>query len=33
MMGQPGGEKMRSDVNGGWPGLLELFKQAAEVPE
>jgi uncharacterized protein YndB with AHSA1/START domain len=32
-LGQAGGEKMRSDVNSGWPGLLELFKQAAETKE
>jgi hypothetical protein len=32
-LGQAGGEKMRSDVNSGWPGLLELFKQAAESTE
>ena len=25
------GEKMRKDVDGGWPGLLELFKKAAEA--
>ena len=24
--------KMRKDVDGGWPGLLEIFKQKAEVP-
>ena len=30
-MGGPGGEKMRKDVDGGWPGLLELF--AAEARE
>jgi len=29
-MGAEGGEKMRKDVDGGWPGLLELFKTAAE---
>jgi uncharacterized protein YndB with AHSA1/START domain len=29
-MGAEGGEKMRKDVNGGWPGLLELFKKEAE---
>ena len=29
-MGAEGGEKMRKDVDGGWPGLLELFKKAAE---
>src|SRR6266702_4174722 len=30
-MGAEPGEKMRNDVDGGWPGLLELFKQAAEA--
>ncbi len=30
MLGAEGGEKMRGDVNGGWTGLLELFRQAAE---
>jgi len=29
-LGAEGGEKMRKDVDGGWPGLLELFKNAAE---
>jgi len=29
-LGQEGGEKMRGDVNGGWPGLLEMFKTQAE---
>ena len=29
-LGAEGGEKMRKDVDGGWPGLLELFKKAAE---
>ena len=29
-LGAEGGEKMRKDVDGGWPGLLELFKAAAE---
>jgi len=29
-LGQEGGEKMRGDVNGGWPGLLEMFKTEAE---
>lgn len=24
-MGAAGGEKMRSDVDGGWPGLLDLY--------
>lgn len=32
-MGQEGGEKMRKDVDGGWPGLLQLYAQqvAAEA--
>lgn len=29
-MGKEGGEKMRSDVSGGWPTILDLYKQAAE---
>jgi uncharacterized protein YndB with AHSA1/START domain len=29
-MGAGPGEKMRKDVEGGWPGMLEHFKQAAE---
>jgi len=29
-LGAEGGEKMRKDVDGGWPGLLELFKKEAE---
>ena len=29
-LGKEGGEKMRGDVNGGWPGLLELFKSESE---
>jgi hypothetical protein len=29
-LGKEGGEKMRSGVDGGWPGLLELFKKRAE---
>ncbi|MBV8754301.1 MAG: SRPBCC family protein [Hyphomicrobiales bacterium] len=29
-LGAEGGEKLRQDVNGGWPALLELFKNAAE---
>jgi uncharacterized protein YndB with AHSA1/START domain len=29
-MGAEAGEKMRKDVDGGWPGLLEIFKQKAE---
>ncbi len=31
MLGAEGGEKMRGDVNGGWTGLLDLFRQAAEA--
>jgi len=30
-LGQEGGAKMRGDVNGGWPGLLEMFKAQAEL--
>ena len=30
-MGAEPGEKMRKDVDGGWPGMLEHFKQAAEA--
>jgi uncharacterized protein YndB with AHSA1/START domain len=29
-MGAEGGAKMRSDVNGGWPKLLEIFREKAE---
>ena len=29
-LGQEGGEKLRGDVNGGWPSLLDLFKAEAE---
>lgn len=29
-LGQEGGAKMRGSVDGGWPGLLELFKKQAE---
>ena len=29
-LGAEGGESMRKAVDGGWPGLLELFKKAAE---
>ena len=29
-LGAEGGEKMRKDVNGGWPALLEAFKKHAE---
>jgi uncharacterized protein YndB with AHSA1/START domain len=30
-MGAEPGEKMRKDVDGGWPGMLELFKAEAEA--
>jgi len=30
VMGAKGGEKMRKDVDGGWPSLLEHFKTEAE---
>jgi uncharacterized protein YndB with AHSA1/START domain len=30
-MGAEGGAKMRKDVDGGWPGMLEHFKTAAEA--
>jgi uncharacterized protein YndB with AHSA1/START domain len=30
-LGAEGGAKMRKDVDGGWPGLLEQFKRAAEA--
>ncbi len=30
-MGAEGGAKMRKDVDGGWPGLLELFKAHVET--
>ena len=30
-MGAEGGEKVRKDVDGGWPKLLELFKAKAEA--
>jgi len=30
-MGAEGGEKMRKDVDGGWPRMLELFRTAAEA--
>ncbi|MBV8976694.1 MAG: SRPBCC family protein [Alphaproteobacteria bacterium] len=33
VLGREGGEKMRSDVSGGWPTILELFKQVAEEVE
>ena len=29
-LGQTGGEKMRSDVSGGWPALMEMFKVTAD---
>jgi len=29
-MGEAGGQKMRDSVDGGWPSLLEMFKQMAE---
>jgi uncharacterized protein YndB with AHSA1/START domain len=31
-MGAEAGAKMRRDVDGGWPGLLEHFKREAEAP-
>ncbi|HEY2134702.1 MAG TPA: SRPBCC family protein [Xanthobacteraceae bacterium] len=30
-MGQEAGASMRKDVDGGWPGMLELFRSAAEA--
>jgi uncharacterized protein YndB with AHSA1/START domain len=30
-MGAEGGAKMREDVDGGWPGMLERFKAHAET--
>ncbi len=30
-LGAEGGAKMRKDVDGGWPGLLELFKRHVEA--
>lgn len=30
-LGEVGGEKMRGSVDGGWPGLLELYKKKAEA--
>jgi uncharacterized protein YndB with AHSA1/START domain len=30
-MGAEGGAKMRKDVDGGWPGMLERFKAHAET--
>jgi uncharacterized protein YndB with AHSA1/START domain len=32
-MGAAAGEKMRKDVNGGWPTLLELFAKSAAAPD
>ncbi len=32
-MGTPAGEKMRNDVNGGWPKILELFGEEAAKGE
>ncbi len=29
-LGEPGGATMRGAVDGGWPGILELFKSEAE---
>ena len=31
VMGAQAGEKMRKDVDGGWPGLLERFRAQAEA--
>jgi hypothetical protein len=30
-LGDAGGNKVRNDVDGGWPGLLELYKAHAET--
>jgi uncharacterized protein YndB with AHSA1/START domain len=30
-LGEKGGEKMRGGVEGGWSGLLEIFRKQAEV--
>ena len=30
-MGAEAGEKMRKDVDGGWPGMLEHFRTEAEA--
>jgi uncharacterized protein YndB with AHSA1/START domain len=30
-MGAEAGESMRKDVDGGWPGMLERFKQEVEI--
>lgn len=32
-MGEAGGEKMRTDVSGGWPTILELFAKEASRAE
>ncbi len=32
-MGAEGGEKMRKDVDGGWPSLLSLFQNHAEATD
>jgi uncharacterized protein YndB with AHSA1/START domain len=29
-LGQEGGKQMRDQLDGGWPGILELYKQAVE---
>ena len=29
-LGEEGGTRMRNGVDGGWPGILDLFKKAAE---
>ncbi|MHB1207410.1 MAG: SRPBCC family protein, partial [Rhodospirillaceae bacterium] len=31
VMGEEGGAKMRKDVDGGWPGLLEIYRKNAET--
>jgi uncharacterized protein YndB with AHSA1/START domain len=31
-MGAEGGAKMRKDVDGGWPGMLERFRSHVETP-
>jgi hypothetical protein len=30
-LGAEGGAKMRKDVDGGWPGMLEHFRRVAEA--
>lgn len=30
-LGAEGGKQMRDQLDGGWPGILELYKQTAEV--